>query len=886
MSPEAKRPNSQFFTADLKARIDLVDFIERDGIALKKAGASYKACCPFHNEKSPSFAVDPRTQTWHCYGACATSGDVFSFVMKRQSCDFPSAVQSVAEYLGIAPSVDYHSSQLKLDRKSIVSEWLPPTTDWQTGARAAWERCVRYLWSNIRDAQDARAYLHARGLSDETIRRFGLGFNPRWTNTSIQEADDDGKLKALKLAPGIVIPCLVDGALCYLKVRCIVGNLAEALRRPPEVLKERDEQTGKVMSRLSPKYLQLRGGKLGTLFNADALTADKTVVITEGEFDAMLAQQELGETVAVVTIGSASNGIPARWQPILKNAHPILIPDADNAGQSFGWKLYETFGDKLHLAHIPLGMGKDATDFVQRGGELAALLKTAHRACWMSFGVPTAVRDTVNLHYPDATVPTAELIGEALRTGLLTPTTIHYNGLREASRILGRDLSKGVIERGLQALTGELFLRSNPYESLDEPAEIPAETKNKAKRRGAPLKYFSILPYEQVVRNLEARALPRLIERHYPHEGPEAALAKVTAAWFKALRQSEAAAEMLAEQLERRLAGKRGKREQKAADQVARAMAALRRALTDRRPGTYLADWRYPSTHEYRAGLLRQEATAAPHIRRSKGMIARSLGVGKSTVSGLLKSAGLENTAAVDNEQVVEVKDANELRKVGRGAFPKTVECNGRVVPVRSWQEAAHVVTLETAQGRPVAVRLNQAPLQQIVTDGQPPIKPRAIRQGQTIRNELPNREVVSSVEAIAPPNVNALRVAEPAIVADEAAVSAPRSKSGKYREAGHDPAWVFGQLLLGVELVLGYQQRGDDQLYDPTTGEILPLPDAMGLVALLLGELPPGQSECAPRTPYAEMPADLGAFARETGALVSFEPFERVVDSPFGSAH
>ena len=119
---EAKRPNSQFSTADLKARIDLVDFIERDGVALKKAGASYKACCPFHNEKSPSFAVDPRTQTWHCYGACASSGDVFSFVMKRQSCDFPSAVQIVAEYLGIAPDADYHPSQLRLDRIYIYTE--------------------------------------------------------------------------------------------------------------------------------------------------------------------------------------------------------------------------------------------------------------------------------------------------------------------------------------------------------------------------------------------------------------------------------------------------------------------------------------------------------------------------------------------------------------------------------------------------------------------------------------------------------------------------------------------------------------------------------------------------------------------------------------------
>jgi len=119
---EADRPNSQFSTSDLKARIDLVDFIERDGIALKKAGASYKACCPFHNEKNPSFVVDPRTQTWHCYGACACSGDVFNFVMRRESCDFPSAVRKVADYLGLAPTAAHLPAPLWLDRIYIYTE--------------------------------------------------------------------------------------------------------------------------------------------------------------------------------------------------------------------------------------------------------------------------------------------------------------------------------------------------------------------------------------------------------------------------------------------------------------------------------------------------------------------------------------------------------------------------------------------------------------------------------------------------------------------------------------------------------------------------------------------------------------------------------------------
>jgi len=199
-------------------------------------------------------------------------------------------------------------------------------------------------------------------------------------------------------------------------------------------------------------------------------------------------------------------------------------------------------------------------------------------------------------------------------------------------------------------------------------------------------------------------------------------------------------------------------------------------------------------------------------------------------------------------------------------------------VPVRSWPEAVHVVALETAHGQPVAVRLNRAPLQKIVTESQPPIKPRVVRQPIAPRHEAPNDEIAWSVEAAAPPDVGAT-VSESLIDVDKATTSVPLIKSGKYRDVGHDPAWVFGQLLLGVELVLGYQRRDDDQLYDPTTGEILPLPDAMGLVALLLGGFPPDQAEYAPRITYNEMPADLAVFARATGALVSFEPFEQVID-------
>ncbi|MCS7261552.1 MAG: CHC2 zinc finger domain-containing protein, partial [Anaerolineae bacterium] len=77
---------------EIKDRIDIVDFIS-GYVPLKKAGRTYKGLCPFHAEKTPSFVVFPHTQTWHCFGACGTGGDIFSFLMRREGLDFSEALR-------------------------------------------------------------------------------------------------------------------------------------------------------------------------------------------------------------------------------------------------------------------------------------------------------------------------------------------------------------------------------------------------------------------------------------------------------------------------------------------------------------------------------------------------------------------------------------------------------------------------------------------------------------------------------------------------------------------------------------------------------------------------------------------------------------------------
>ncbi len=89
-------------TDDIKARVDIVDVVADYVPDLKRSGRNYNARCPFHQENTPSFVVFPERQTWRCFGACAQGGDVFNFVQKIESADFPTAMRKLAEIAGVA----------------------------------------------------------------------------------------------------------------------------------------------------------------------------------------------------------------------------------------------------------------------------------------------------------------------------------------------------------------------------------------------------------------------------------------------------------------------------------------------------------------------------------------------------------------------------------------------------------------------------------------------------------------------------------------------------------------------------------------------------------------------------------------------------------------
>ena len=150
----------------IKQRLDIVEVI-KDYVDLKKAGRNYKGLCPFHNEKTPSFVVNEDRQTFHCFG-CGEGGDAIGFVMKRENFDFIDAIEHLSERFGI--DLQQYRGADDAPRKDYS-----PVYEMNKAA-------ARFYYSNLQKSKEAKSYFLLRGLSEATIKKFGLGYAPDgWT---------------------------------------------------------------------------------------------------------------------------------------------------------------------------------------------------------------------------------------------------------------------------------------------------------------------------------------------------------------------------------------------------------------------------------------------------------------------------------------------------------------------------------------------------------------------------------------------------------------------------------------------------------------------------------------------------------------------------------
>jgi len=352
------------FTADSRDRVrDAVDMIAvvSDHTELRRAGANeYVGRCPFHDERTPSFGVNPIEKVYYCFG-CQASGDVFTFVMETEGLDFPGALQTLADRFGVELKTEQEDPKAaeKRRRRERLQSLL--------GRTAAYY--ARYLWE-AREAQSARDYLQRRGLREETLQAFRVGYAPsawdRILTASRRAGFSDEELLAVGLGqrsqnrPGQIYDRFRERIMFpSTDVRGnVIGFGARAMR---------DNQR--------PKYLNTADGELyhkrEVLFGLDRARAAAaragSVILVEGYTDVLaLHQAGLDNTVGIMGTALTEEQI-AVLQRIANTL--VLCLDADRAGQDAMLRAAQlTDRRKLELRVVALPDGTDPAELIERAG--------------------------------------------------------------------------------------------------------------------------------------------------------------------------------------------------------------------------------------------------------------------------------------------------------------------------------------------------------------------------------------------------------------------------------------------------------------------------------------------------------------------------------------
>lgn len=340
--------------------VNLKDLIAKDTDLRRVAlcgNGEFAGACPFCGGKD-RFRVQPdhpEHGRWLCRGC--TDGkwqDTIAYVMRRESISFAEACKRLAgtDNPNVFPPQKPDYLQIRSE-KSTCKKQIPQNTNWQIRAQDFIEQCQRMLWSD--KGARARNWLFERGLQEDTLRQWRIGFNPDENFESLaswgfsRQNCDSGK--KVWLPRGIIIPCLIDDQVWYVKIR-------------------RADQ--------EPKYVQIKGGTTA-LFGAQNLAEKQIGVFCEGEFESILLHQEAGDLAGIATLGSAqyTHLDLETWGRYLLPLRRILIAfDNDDAG-ILGGQNMATISPRIQRIRIPCihESNKDLTDFYMAGGNLHDWLK-------------------------------------------------------------------------------------------------------------------------------------------------------------------------------------------------------------------------------------------------------------------------------------------------------------------------------------------------------------------------------------------------------------------------------------------------------------------------------------------------------------------------------
>lgn len=343
------------FIADLLARIDIVDVVS-ERVALKKAGRDWSACCPFHDERTPSFTVSPSKQFYHCFG-CGASGSAIRFLMEYDRLEFPDAIEELAARLNLE---------------------VPRSGDRAAVPRAAHddlygllEEATRFYARQLQEHQPALNYFAARGLSADTIEQFRLGHaSAQWGALKDAMGSSARRIERMETA-GLVSRNERGNVYDRFRDR-VIFPIVDRRGRPiafgGRLLADAD----------GPKYLNSpetplfhKGRELFGFWQArQANRKLERMIVVEGYMD-VLALHQHGITQAVATLGTATTG--DHVQLLFRNAADVWFCfDGDRAGRQAAWRAVESMlphmRDGRQAWFVLLPEGEDPDSIVQDEG--------------------------------------------------------------------------------------------------------------------------------------------------------------------------------------------------------------------------------------------------------------------------------------------------------------------------------------------------------------------------------------------------------------------------------------------------------------------------------------------------------------------------------------
>ena len=344
------------FKEQVRSHANIVEVVS-GYVALKKKGRKHWGCCPFHGEKTPSFTVDEEKGFFYCFG-CHETGDVFKFIMKSESCGFADAVKFLANKYGI-PIPERQKSAAEIAREQKAKQVI-----------AANDLATRFYQACLTKTPHGKAaieYLHDRGITDDIIESFSIGFAVNSFNALTNALGKRGCSAELLTQAGLAVPGKNGGA--YDKFRSRVMIPIKDSRGKTVGF------TGRILGNGSPKYMNTGETeffiKRYLLFGLDIAVNEirktRQAIVVEGHMDA-ISLHARGVTNAVASMGTAFAVEQARLLKRMAD-EVVFCYDSDNAGRNASVRavsIARAAGLRVRVANVP--DGKDPDEFIRQHG--------------------------------------------------------------------------------------------------------------------------------------------------------------------------------------------------------------------------------------------------------------------------------------------------------------------------------------------------------------------------------------------------------------------------------------------------------------------------------------------------------------------------------------